>query len=231
MQITFMIYLISFFIFLFCLYILSKEDYIFVWKNVTLENIFDLAFINLPISIFAARLAFVLLHPQWKYFEPLIFLAIPYYPGLSLSGGIIGSMIFLFLITKRKKMPSGRVFDVFSLAFLLTLSLSFLLFQIIQFFSTKHIVFINIGLILAYFIAFIVFSYRFLRDIAKEGSTTLGILLLYSFLSLLVAGIMNFPKNILVLLREQILLVLLFFAVSTIILMRTKKSQWRKKTK
>src|ERR1035437_7199459 len=106
-----MIILICFFLFLYFLYYLSRDDFVIVRKDISIEKIFNLAFLTAIVSLFFSRLFFVLERMDQKLLSPLGFLAIPYFPGLSLLGGILGAGIFIFLYSKFRKLPTGKMFD------------------------------------------------------------------------------------------------------------------------
>src|SRR5438270_6523068 len=118
MQFIVLIILFCFFIALFCIYLLSRDDFILLRKNITLEQVFNYAFVSLAVGILSARIVYVLLHPSLRYLNPLVFLIFPYFPGLSTIGGVIGVMIFLLAVSRKKKIPKGRLYDIFSLSFL-----------------------------------------------------------------------------------------------------------------
>lgn len=113
-------------IFLFSLFVLSKEDFVFLRRNVDLATIFDIAFFVGLGGLFLSRLVFVLTHFSNAYFNPLVFFIIPYFPGLTASGLLIGGSIVLYIIAMRRKLPLGKLFDVFSLALLPASSFIFL---------------------------------------------------------------------------------------------------------
>src|SRR5260221_9633094 len=93
---------VSFIVFLFILYTTVKDDFVFLRRNVEIEHIFNTVFLGIPLTLFFARLFFVLFHPKWAYLNPLVFFVIPYFPGLFAGGGIIGAILFLYLYTKNK---------------------------------------------------------------------------------------------------------------------------------
>lgn len=111
-------------IFLFTLYVLSREDFVFMRKNVSVYDVFDVAVIVSLFALFFARLFYVFFHFSETYLNPLVFFLVPYFPGLSLTGGVIGAMLALYFLTKRKKYPSGRFFDFFAFAFLASLPIA-----------------------------------------------------------------------------------------------------------
>lgn len=108
MDFLFAILLVCLLVYLFTVHLLAKEDLVFVRKNITLETLFNLAFYTCGMGLLASRIVFVALHFKPGYFHPLVFLLFPYFPGLSLVGGIIGAMLFLMLYGKRKKNPGRK---------------------------------------------------------------------------------------------------------------------------
>ncbi|MBU2632125.1 prolipoprotein diacylglyceryl transferase [Patescibacteria group bacterium] len=114
MQFYFFVLLICFVIFLYSIFSLSKDDLLFVRKDITMEKIFNLAFLAAFVALFFARLSYVLLNPKPIFFSILGFFLFPYFPGLSLLGAVLGGAIFLFLYTSKKNMPIGRIIDFFT---------------------------------------------------------------------------------------------------------------------
>ncbi|HSX40659.1 MAG TPA: prolipoprotein diacylglyceryl transferase family protein, partial [Candidatus Saccharimonadales bacterium] len=127
-----LVLLFCFLIFLFCLFEISREDFVFLRKSVTTERLFNLAFLTMLVGLFCARVAYVLFHPSTTFLNPLAFLLFPYFPGLSLSGGIVGVAGFMYLYGGIKKLPVGRVSDFFSLCFLSALPFGSLLFFVLS---------------------------------------------------------------------------------------------------
>lgn len=110
--------LFCFFVFLFVVYLLSKDDFVLIRKDITTERVFNVAFVMFAFSIFSSRLLYVVSNPSWNFVNPLTFLLFPYFPGLSLAGGVGGGVLFLLILLKLKKLPIGRLFDIFSISVL-----------------------------------------------------------------------------------------------------------------
>lgn len=125
MVIEFIVIVLCFFLFLFTLYTLSREDFVFLRKNVTIENIFNVAFVTALFTLFFARLGYVLMNFDSSYLNPLVFFLVPYFPGLSLLGGVLGGVLTLLIITKKKKYPRGRFIDFFAYSFLSVLPIGY----------------------------------------------------------------------------------------------------------
>ena len=123
MQLFLLFLLLSFVIFLFSLYKLAKDDIVFIRKNVSLEQLFNIAFILALIGLFSSRLVYVLANPAKGFLNPLVFLLFPYFPGLSLVGGVFGAGCALFYLGRYKRLPLGRVFDFFAISLFAALPL------------------------------------------------------------------------------------------------------------
>lgn len=175
--------LICFFLFLFTLYILVHDDFIMLRKNVTVEQIFNIAFLVGMISLLSARLVFVAFNFSTAYFNPLVFLLFWYFPGLSFAGGVIGGALFLLFHASKEKLPVSRLIDFFSFALL----------------SVLPIGFIGTGLagILSYSILLLIFTFFFLprykKAAIKEGS--LGLYALF-FISIIAMCAEFLQKNV-----------------------------------
>ncbi len=119
-----MIVIVGFIVFLLSLYLLTREDFVFVRRNVSLEQIFDVAFLDSLVALLFARIIFVAFHFKLAYLNPLVFFLVPYFPGLSVSGAMLGSFFFLLWVSRSKKIPTGHLFDVFSVSFFYAFSVT-----------------------------------------------------------------------------------------------------------
>lgn len=179
--------LICFFIFLFFLYFLAHDDFVLLRKDVSTEKVFNIAFIVAIAAIIGARILYIVLNPSAKFLNPLGFFLFPYYQGLSLTGGLIGGIIAFFALTQKEKMPTLRLFDFFSIAFLIPVSVGYLG----NFLLSKGKIFSvhNISLVVIYFALFIVFIKfllpRLLSGNFKDGTIGFLFLISFSFVSLI----------------------------------------------
>ena len=88
----------------------------FLWKNIALtsykeDEIFDALFISLFGGLVIGRLVHILLNFNDFGFDVLKYILINGYPGLHLSGAIVGFFLFLLTYTKTKKIPYSRLID------------------------------------------------------------------------------------------------------------------------
>ena len=63
-----------FIVFLFCLFVLSKDDFLFLKKNITLEQVFNIAFVAGLVGLFVARSFYVIFNFAPGFVNPLVFL-------------------------------------------------------------------------------------------------------------------------------------------------------------
>lgn len=216
MQFFILILLVCLFIFLYCLHVLASDDFIFLRRDVTMERLFNVTFLGSFLSLFSARLFYGLFHAKDIFSNLLVFLLFPYFPGLSLLGGIVGiGVYFLFLATRKKDpLPLGRIFDFFSIAFLISLPVGFVGYLLL---SEKNILAMEAGVQAAlYFVLFIIFLKFFLPRLLsgkfKEGTVTYLFLICFSWVTLISnafpkISILDYFKNF-----ENTILILIFFA-------------------
>lgn len=209
----------AFILFLYYIYKLVKDDYVFIRKNISLEQIFDITFIVSWISLFFARVFYFIFNPQvshniiFNFFSTNI-------PGLSLFGGFIGGAGALFLIGKYKKIPLGRLFDFFTLALVVSLPLGFLGAAAL---AKDFTLIAYLGNAVVYFI-FAVFCVKYVhpklasREL-KEGNLQV-VFLVFLAVVLLVNGILLREEGKIVLITIENIILLLFLLFSLVLFIR-----------
>jgi hypothetical protein len=176
-------YSFCFLIFLYTLYHIGKEDTLFIRKGISMEQVFNIAFILLFVSVISSKLGFTLLNWQAKYLNPLTILWSDFFREVSLISGLIGSVIGLYLFCKNKKLPFSRLIDFLSLS--LMVMVPFAIF--VTFLLSPKTDYMLGGILVFLSILFALFFFRLLfpqllRGNLREGN--IGILTLMS-LSLL----------------------------------------------
>ena len=236
MQFFILVLLICLFVFLYCVYLLANEDFIFLRKDVTMERLFNIIFLGGLISLFVSRLFYGLFYAKNILLNPFAFLLFPYFPGLSLLGGVLGAGVtFLFLRARRKNpLPLGRMSDFFSIAFLITLPIGFLGYFML---SEDSFSVIRAGsLVITYLILFIIFLRFLLPNLLsgklKEGTISLVFLVSFSLVNLISnaypkLNIMDYFKN----LENIILVVTLITSLAMLVkqenlIPKIRKLQW-----
>lgn len=187
-------------LFLFRLYHLATDDYVLIKKNVNLENIFNAAFICFGSALFFARLFYVIFNFSPNYLNPLVFLVFPYFPGLSLLGGILGGGICLIIFGRRMKFPLKRVFDFFTVALLFSIPPGLVGYMLLSV-SFTHGQIIRFGLLLIFFLITTIYIYPKANSLEiKDGSLSMLFVVFYTLVSLLAnsidnPGVNNFVDN------------------------------------
>lgn len=219
MQLLIFVLIICFFIFLFSLYFLANDDLIIIRKDMPMDRVFNTAFLTAFAALFFARFFYVIFYPREVFFSPLGFLLFPYFPGLSLLGGVLGGSIFLAAYAKSQKLPVAKIFDFFTVAFLSCLPIGFLGFFILagkSYFPTFIFSF------LIYSILFLIFIKVALpasfRGTIKNGSLGTIFLLYFSIVTFLSGIISNFKSFNIMTLENFTILVL--FIVSTALILK-----------
>lgn len=188
MQFFILALLISLFVFLYCAYSLAKDDFIFLRRDVSMERLFNIIFLGSLACLFGSRLFYGVFYAKGILSNLFVFLLFPYFPGLSLLGGVLGAGAFILFLTRKKDpLPLGRMSDFFSIAFLITLPIGFLGY--FMFAESGFPVQRAGSLIAAYFALFVIFLKfllpRLLGGKLKEGSIALLFLIVFSLISLI----------------------------------------------
>lgn len=126
MQFFILVLIGSFFVFLFFLYSLIKEDTVFMRQNIGSDRIFNLAFSLSLLALFFARLFYIIFSERFQLLNPFYFILISHSPGLSAVGAVLGGVLSLALLSRYLKMPFGHLLDRFSLAFVYSLPIGVL---------------------------------------------------------------------------------------------------------
>lgn len=166
-----MITILATFVFLFALYVLSKDDFVLLRKNISQITLFDFAFIAGIVGLFFSRLIFVLSHFSSLYLNPLVFFVIPYFPGLSLAGLLLGGCTALYMLTVRRKAPIGRIFDIFSFAFIATMVVVSLSNAVVAVLHRSYMLASTYGIVaILLWIASVVLHTIFIKSVWKDGT-------------------------------------------------------------
>lgn len=209
-MITAIVLLVSLFLFLFFFFLFTKDDFYFIRKGIVMDQLFDILLKGIFFSFIISRVVFVIFHFKLSYLNPLVFFLVPYFPGLSLFGGIVGLYVSLPLFTKHKKLFMWRLLDYVSLSILPVM-------PIILIFLYNNVYLFILYLVLFLMCVTMVFPV-YTRGELREGIISLFFLVMFSLISLLYDIFMLYSKNVL-LQKEDFLLLALFF-ISAMMLIR-----------
>src|SRR3989344_4236612 len=215
---------ICLFIILFVIYYLSRDDLIFLRKDLSTEKIFNIAFLAFFAGLFFSRLFYAAFYSLKMFTNPLVFFLFPYFPGLVFSGGIVGGSLFLVFYSRLKNLPLGRIFDYFSISTLCSLPIGYLGYFIL---SGKTLMsFVPVFIVLSYVVlvyVFFKFLYRYIqKGVIKDGSAGLIFLVLFSSVSLIANIFLSF-KNMIFLKDPNNFLLSLTLLVSLVLFIRQER--------
>lgn len=181
---------------LFCLYHVSREDFTLMKRNVTTEDMFNVAFVTFFAGLFFARLTYVIFNFAPGFLNPLVFFLVPYFPGMSLTGGIIGGIAVLVFYCRRKKWPTKRIFDLVALSFLAALPIGYVgsLFVSSGLSYFLHI-FLPVIFFLIFLVAYLVFYPKLVRREIKPGMLGTSAMILVSFIILFLSILAHFDAG------------------------------------
>jgi len=227
MEFFILVLLVCLLIFLASLFLLAGDDLVFLRRDISMERVFDMGLVMAILSLLGARILYVMLNPSSGFLNPLVFIMFPYFPGLSLTGALVGGLFAFFLFyAKDAKAPKGRLLDFFSISFLATLPPGFLGFLLLSLGDKEAKHFHIIGLIVVFIILLIVilkFSLpALLSGKLKDGTIGVIFLISFSIISLIENAIDRGGKNLLSGGIEDVALLLIFF-VSLVFLFRQEK--------
>lgn len=214
MNFLFLILLLCFFIFLYIVYVLSHDDFVILRSNAPMEKIFNVAFLSAFFALFSARFFYVFLNPKPVFLSPLGFLLFPYFPGLSLMGGILGGFLVSAFILKNWNLPTWRILDFFSMAFLVSFPFGFLGSYLLSQNRISSLFYFSLILYLALLFVFVKFVLpRSLGGKLRDGR--LSLLFVASF------SISYFFSNLMFeisLTYENILAIIIFLCFSVVLI-------------
>lgn len=207
-----LVILVCFFLFLYFIYYLSRDDFVLSRKDIPVARVFSMGILTGIVSLIFARFIFVLSYPTPVLLNPLGFLAFYYYAGLSLIGAILGAEIFTYVYCRQQKLPTGKIFDLFTLAFIGVLPLGLIGNFIVNF--GKPGLFANILFLFSIFLVLlfgkVIYPFSTKGEI-KDGSLGFIFVAIFSFLYFLTKLFLNL-KDFAFLNPENVLLLIALFS-------------------
>lgn len=199
---------------LFSLFLLSRDDLTLLRKDVTLDKMFNLFFMDFFIGLFFSRAIFVGFFAPKMFLNPLAFFLFPYFPGLSLSGGVVSGILFLVFYCRSNRLPIGRILDFFTLAFMVSLPIGYFgYFALTLGKNIMSAVFALLYMALAFI--FIKYFYQMLlKGSFKDGSLSFIFFSIFALISLVGEIVSKFSGLLFLKLPESYLyLLLLIFSI------------------
>ncbi len=217
MQFFIIVLVICLVIFLFSLYTFAHDDFILLRRNVSLENVFNSAILTALSSLLLARIFYVLMHTKPVFLNPLGFILFPYFPGLSIVGGVMGGVLFLLFQARKRSYPVGRVFDFFSIAFLSAMPFGFLGYIFLAKYYSPLVFSQLFIFLLIFLISILLLLPRFVKSGREDG--VIGFIFLISFCMVyLISGFIT--KSVFRITGFESILLLIMLIPSIVLLLR-----------
>jgi prolipoprotein diacylglyceryltransferase len=216
-------------IFLYSLYKLSGDDHVLIRKNISLEQMFDIAFNTLWISLLLSRLYYFLF--DQKITGNLFIAFFSTAGGLSLPGAVVGGIAALYFLGRYKRMPLGRLFDFVTLSLLFAFPAGFIGIALLHLKQPAVITAYGVSALLYLIIAILFrkFLYpRLLNRTVKEGNMSIYFLFLFPLISFLVS-LIHFGKSTLNFVTINNFVFLALFFLAFVLFIKQEKGKLRRR--
>lgn len=163
---------VCFLISLFLLFIISKNDFTLLRKNISQNELFNKFFLLTLSALIGGRAFFIIAYHLFDLFHPIRFLHFGLYPGFSTQGASLGILTLIFFLFRDKKVIP-RILDIVYLSLFPYFLLS-IFYQVNNLLLIKIVLFfLMLGVLITLFILNKNYS-------VKEGSTFAIILIISS---------------------------------------------------
>lgn len=209
---------------LFILYMLSKNDFVFLRKNISLESVFNTVLFCGGSALIFGRLFSLIDSARAFIWDPFILLHVVKVPGFSFFGAIGGGVLVVSVLVKEKE-ALLRMYDIFIISFLPVLFFGSLL----QIRVMSHwVFFLLLTVLFSFLFAFVVRVHR--NYMVKDGSILLAVLIAFSFLEVVSGTFEPTRKFMLHLSARQFVATVSFFICSVLLVKNESIAQfWRKR--
>ncbi len=201
---------ISFIIFLFIFYYYARDDFYFIRKGVSMEQLFNVLFSGLFVGVISSRLMYFLLDLGSQEISSITPFFASRTNGISVFGGLVGLFLTYSVLTKRRKINKNRFFDYVTIATLGAFPIIFL--------GVSP----NLYLFIMYLMLFVFFIFilipKYIKGKMRPGSISLFFLIMVSLISFLQDIFLLYTKNIL--LSKESFLFLALFLLSCLLIVR-----------
>ncbi len=175
-----------------------------------MDKLFNIFFLVFFAGLLLSRVVYVLLYSPKMFMDPLAFLLFPYFPGLSLIGGVIGGLIFITVYSRMKNIPFGRIVDHFLFSFISSLPIGILGYFLLSG-AKNYFSLITSAIFILFFYLVIRYPYQLLlKGTIRDGSLGLIILTAFSLILFIEKIILNYKEFAFVKLPENYLHLMVF---------------------
>lgn len=204
-MVSLVVLLFIFFVALFVVFFLSKNDLVLIKKQIDVGRIFNLFFTTSGISIVAGRIFYILDASRIDVFNPLQFIHFLKFPGFSFFGAYTGLVMALFLLVKERE-AIKRIYDIFTISFLPLMFFGLLL-------RINIFIHVFVILLLAVFLSSIIWvMIKVHRNyLLKDGSLFFISFIIFSFVEFVLGIIVKQTKLFLHLSFTQLIAIIILF--------------------
>ncbi|HVZ66687.1 MAG TPA: hypothetical protein VG917_00315 [Patescibacteria group bacterium] len=210
---------LTIFICFFLLFLTSKQDFVLLRQNISLNEIFDLSAISFLIAFFFGRALFIASDFKFEMIGFVKFFHLLKFPGMSPLGFFLGAGLSIYLFFRKKK-GLGRIYDIFSISFFPL----FILLSVDRVYPAKvYFAPFIIAVILLLIFAFFIKSHQ--KYILKDGSISYLFIMLISLDTLISQFFLSSHRIILNLSILQILSIPLISSACVLLFVNQKTSK------
>lgn len=215
-MIIFLSFAISLIFFLFIFYYYARDDFYFIRKGVSMDQLFNVLLAGLFIGVISSRLMYILLDLGSQEINSITPFFVSRTNGISIFGGLVGLFITYSILTKRRKISKNRFFDYVTIATLGAFPVLFL--------GVSP----NLYLFIMYLMLFIFFIFvlipKYIKGKMRPGSISLFFLIMVSLISFLQDIFLLYTRDVLLSKESFLFLGLFFIACLLLVRLEMKRS-------
>lgn len=214
------LFTIGFIFAVFYIFSVARRDLVLIRHSVDEEAILDIVIATSFFGLLGARILHILSNFQPFGFDLLRWILFPYFPGLSLMGGVLGSLAFLIFFCRKKRLPLKTILDIATLGFLLASPFSFLGVFLKEQVSQLPIYSMQAFLYFSLFFVFILLKKK--RVIRRDGVVALTFFCIFAIVTFGIEFV-RFDRQYVVFLTANQWISIFLAAISFFFLIRLKK--------
>lgn len=157
--------LLTIFISILILFILSRQDFVLLRQNISLPQIFDSLMATLVAALLFGRIFYIADTLNTDLVHIIRFFHLLKFPGISSLGFFLGGAFMLGILFRKKK-ALARIYDIFTISFLPL----YILEQGVKDYSSLYINIILVSVLIVVFIFFVKSHYKY---ILRDGSISI----------------------------------------------------------
>lgn len=209
-----LLFILGFILGVFYIFSLARRDLVLVRHSIGEEAIIDLVIASFFFGFLGARILHVAIYFENFGFDIFRWILFPYFPGLSLMGGVLGALGFILIFCRKRKLPIRTILDIAVLGFLLASPFGFL---------GAFPIYIIEGIL--FFLLFLIFTiFRKMRIIRRDGIVALTFFCIFAIVTF-AFDFVRFDRKYIAFLTVNQWISIVLAATSITFLVRFKKEE------